>query len=124
MTPGERRDVDVVEADREVAHHLELRPRGVEQLVVDPVGEEREQAFDPTHPAQKLVARWRQLVVPEVDLARLAEGVQAGIGDEPGDEHAWLHAGGSATYSRGESGWAIAAANRPSTATSLGRRVA
>ena len=38
-----RRDVDVVEADRVVADHLEAR-RGVEQGGVDAVGEQRHQA--------------------------------------------------------------------------------
>ena len=37
-------DVDVVEADREVADDLELRPGRVQQLVVHPVGQQRQHA--------------------------------------------------------------------------------
>src|SRR5688572_12991731 len=43
---SERGDVDVVEADGEVADHLQLRAGGVEQLVVDPIGEEAQEAVD------------------------------------------------------------------------------
>ena len=68
--PGARRDVDVVEADGVVADDLELRPGGVEELVVDPVREQRQDAVAPGDPPQQLVPRRRQLVLPDVDARR------------------------------------------------------
>ena len=65
-------------------------PGRVEQLVVDPVGEQREQAVDAANPAEQLVASRWQLVFPQVDLARLANLIQARVRDDSGDEHARL----------------------------------
>ena len=77
--------VDVVEPDREVADHLQLR-RGVEQRAVDAVGEQRHQAVAVLHPvAQDLVAG-RQLIGPQVDVAGGADRVQPLVGDAAGDE--------------------------------------
>ena len=86
--PGAGVDVDVVEADREVAHDLQLRAGRVEKLVVDRIGEEGEEAVLAGRPPQQLVARRRQLVGPQVDLGGLADRVEPLVGDDPGDEHA------------------------------------
>ena len=66
---------------------LQLRPGGVEQLVVDRIGEEREQAVLAGGAAEQLVARRRQLVRPQVD-SQASRMVQAGVGDDAGDEDA------------------------------------
>jgi hypothetical protein len=87
-TAGERGNVDVVEADGEVAHHLQLRPGGVQQLVVDTIGEERQQAVDAGHAPEQLVAWRRQLVLPQVDLAGVADRVESLVWDHAGDEDA------------------------------------
>ena len=69
-------DVDVVEADRVVADDLELRPGRVEELVVDPVGQQRQDPVAARDASQQLVARRRQLVRPEVQRrTRRAIGV-------------------------------------------------
>ena len=79
-------DVDVVEADREVAH--DLQPRGgVEQSGVDAVGQERHEAVAVLHPRPQLVVRRRELIGPEIDVARGADGVQAFLGNAPGNEY-------------------------------------
>ena len=68
-----RRDVDVVEPDREVADDLELRPGPVEELVVDAVGEQRQDAVAALDRAEEGVARRRQLVLPDLGVARLGD---------------------------------------------------
>ena len=85
---GQRRYIDVVESNGEVAHDAKLRTRRVEELVIHAVGQEREEAVHAGHPTKKLVTRRRKLVLPEIDLARLADRIEAGFGDEAGDEDA------------------------------------
>ena len=64
--PRARRDVDVVEADRVVRNDLQPGPGRVQELVVDPVREERQHAVAAGDPAQQFGARRRQLVLPNV----------------------------------------------------------
>ena len=82
------RHVDVVEADGEVADDPQAGTRGVEQLVVDPIGEQREEPVHAAHPLQQRGTRWRQLVRPEVDLERPGQRRQALLGQAAGDEDA------------------------------------
>ena len=79
---------DVVEADGVVAHDLELRPGAVEELRVDPVGEQREDAVHALDRAEQDVARRRQVVRPDGRVGRLEDPAQALVGDAPADEHA------------------------------------
>ena len=51
---------------------LSPRPGGVEELVVDAVGEQGQHAVAAGDAAQQLVPRRRQLVLPDVGVARLA----------------------------------------------------
>ena len=90
--------VDVVEADGEVADHPEAWASGVEQLVVDAIGEQGEQPIHATNALEQRGARRRQLVGPEVDLEGGERGealVRQASGDEdPGPSRA--HATGVA----------------------------
>ena len=61
-----------------------------QKLFVDGVGEEAEEPVDAPHAAEELVTRRRQLVLPQVDVARLAHRVEPLVGDEARDEDAWL----------------------------------
>ena len=81
--PGAGWHVDVVEADRVVRDDLEPGARGVEQLVVDPVGQQRQDAVAAGHGAQELVARRRELVLPDPSVGRLRDPRQAVLGDDP-----------------------------------------
>ena len=87
-SPCAGRHVDVVVADAEVRDDPQLRPGGVEELVVHAVREQREQPVDPGDPAEQGLARRRQLLLPEVEPARLAQRRQALVGDDAGDEDA------------------------------------
>ena len=60
-----RGDVDVVEPDGEVADDLELRAGAVEELVVDPIREQGQDAVAALDRAEEDVARRRQLVLPD-----------------------------------------------------------
>ena len=87
--PRARGDVDVVEADRVVADDPELRPGRVEELVVDPVGQQVSDAVAAGDPAQELVARRRQLVLPDVQRRRPPRSaVEPLVGDPARDEDA------------------------------------
>ena len=79
--PRARGHVDVVEADGVVADDPELRPGRVEELVVDPVGQQRQDAIAAGDAAQELVARRRQLVRPDVGVAGVADRRPALVGD-------------------------------------------
>ena len=79
-------DVDVVEADRVVAHDPQPGPGRVEELVVDPVGQQRQHAVAAGDPTQQLVARRRQVVLPDVGVAAGADRVEPLVGDDPRDE--------------------------------------
>src|SRR5439155_18169429 len=85
-TPGARRDVDVVEADRVVADHAELRTGRVEQLVVDTVGEEREDAVAARNGVEQLGAWRRKLVGPDRGVRRGPYRIQTVIRDLAADE--------------------------------------
>ena len=97
------RDVDIVEADGDLADDLELRPRGVHQLRVHPVRKQAEQAIDALDPLQEHVARRGHLVFPEVDVGNFTDHLQ-GLGEYlPRHEHArsghWYSSG---TWGYGE----------------------
>ena len=78
--------VDVVVADREVAHHAQARPGRVEQLVVHPIGEQGEDAVAPGDPAKQLVPGRRAIFRPDVGLAALLDEAQARLRDDPRHE--------------------------------------
>ena len=84
--PRARGDIDVVEADGVVADHPELRPGGIEELVVDLVGQQRQGAVDTGDAPQQLVSRRRQVPVPQVDVTRRADEVEALVGQPSRDE--------------------------------------
>ena len=75
--PRAGRHVDVVEPDRVVGDDPQAGTRRVEQLVVDAVGEQREEAIHAGDPPQQLVARRRQLVLPQVEGTCLADAARA-----------------------------------------------
>ena len=54
--PGARIHVNVVKADGIVRHDLELRARGTEELVVDPVRQERDRSCLPRNFPQELIS--------------------------------------------------------------------
>ena len=71
--PGAGRDIDVVEADRVVADHLQRRAGGIQQLVIDPVGQQGQDPVAPGHATEQLGARRRQLALPHVRARRPPE---------------------------------------------------
>jgi len=82
---GAGRNVDVVVADGHLADHAQARG-GVQQGGIDPVGEQAEQAISAGRPlAQDVVGR-RQLVLPQIDRAGVAEQGQPLLRDGAGDE--------------------------------------
>ena len=83
---GARRDVDVVEADRVVADHLQPRTSGVEERVVDLVGEQRQHPVATGDTPEQLVARRRQVVLPDVGVARGEDRLEPLVGDPSRDE--------------------------------------
>jgi hypothetical protein len=80
--------VDVVEADRVVRDDLELRPRPIEELVVDPVGEERQDAVAALDRVQQLRSGRGQVGLPDAGIAGLEDRRQPVVRDGPGDEDA------------------------------------
>ena len=108
-------DVDVVEADREVADDLELRPGPVEELVVDPVGEQRQDAVAALDRARGAASRGGGSSSCQiVRVAGLEDRAQALVRDDPRDED--LRA------VRPRPGYAAAAPRRPEPATAARRR--
>ena len=85
-------DVDVVHADGVVRDRPQARG-GVDQLGVDAVGEQREQALGLAHAREQLVARRRQRLGPDLDLVLGGEPIERAAGQRAGDEH--LHRCGS-----------------------------
>jgi hypothetical protein len=68
-----RVEVDVVHADGVVRDDPQLRPGGVEQLLVDAVGQHQHQAVAAGDAAHKLLALQRPLRVVQVELERPLE---------------------------------------------------
>ena len=71
--------VDVVVAHGEVGDDPQLRPGRLEELVVDAVGEQGQEAVDAADPVQEDVARRRQLVLPDVGVSGRADDVEPGL---------------------------------------------
>ena len=80
-------EVDVVAADRVVGDHPELR-RGVEDLGVDPVGQQTQQPLGVRDTVEQLRARRRELVRVHDDLVLRREPLEGGAGKLPGNEDA------------------------------------
>ncbi len=95
-----RGDIDVVVADREVADDLELRPGGVQQLVVDPVGQQCQQPVHTGHAAEQLVAWRRQDTVPDIHERDVAQQTQARLRDLARDQDPRLLGHAAATRGR------------------------
>jgi hypothetical protein len=79
-------EVDVVRADREVGDGLDRR-RGVEQLRVDALGDDRQQRVGLGGALEQDVARRRSVVVPEVDLVLRPEPLERWKGERARDEN-------------------------------------
>jgi len=60
--------VHVVVADRVVGHHPQLRPGRVEQLPIDPLGEQHHQPVLAGRPRQQLRTRHRPRPIPHVEV--------------------------------------------------------
>ena len=83
-----RGDVDVVRADGVVRHHPQRRRR-VEQLVVDAVGQQAEQALRPGGERAQLARRGRELAGPHPDVVTgLPQAVDGGARQRAGDDGA------------------------------------
>ena len=80
------RDVDVVVADGVVADHPELWTGRVQQLLVDAIGEQGQDAVAAGHPAEQLIPRRRAVIGPDVGPAARLHQSKAGLGDDPRDE--------------------------------------
>src|SRR5690606_17970745 len=65
-------DVDVVNPDRHLGHHLETR-RGIEEDRIDPVGEHAEEPPDTGHGLEDPVPRHRLVTRPHLDIPHLME---------------------------------------------------
>ena len=78
-------DVDVVNPDRHLGHHLETR-RGIEEDRIDPVGEHAEEPPDTGHGLEDPVPRHRLVTRPHLDIPHLMERGDQVLGERPGDE--------------------------------------
>jgi hypothetical protein len=87
-----RRDVDVVVPDGEVRDDLQAGPSRVEELVVDPLRRQREDAIDADDPAQELGPGRRHVFVPHVHVAGLPDRDESLVRD--GARHEHTRAGG------------------------------
>src|SRR5262245_46736658 len=86
---GACRDVDVVEADREVADDLEPRYT-FQEWTVDRVGQQRHDAVAVRRFAAQDSRGRRQLIRPDFRIARFVDQLQAGIGYAARDEYSRL----------------------------------
>jgi hypothetical protein len=82
-----RRHVDVVVAHRDVRDDLQLRPGSVEELPVDPLGEQRQHRIGAGDQAQRLLARDALRVLPGAHLVLRAQLRQAHLGNPVGHRH-------------------------------------
>ena len=80
-----RLDVDVVEADRVVGHRAQLR-RGVDQLGVDPVDEQRQQPLGLGDAGEQRVARGRHVARPDLEVVLGGEALERIAGQLARDE--------------------------------------
>src|SRR5712692_2878199 len=85
---GARGYVEVVEADREGAHHLELRSRALEQLVINLLGHHGQQSIDACDAAQELLAEWRRIVGPDIGVGLRGDAIETLLRDPARDEDA------------------------------------
>ena len=76
-----RLDVDVVVADRDVGDAAQLRPGGVEQLLVDPVAQQGEDRVGPGDQLEQLGARGRRLPLVDPHLAGLPQQLERRLRD-------------------------------------------
>jgi len=79
--------IDVVEAHGVVRHDLELGPGGIQELVVDPVGEERDRSCLAGHLRQELVAGHGAFAVVKRHVAPGLDSVQCLLRQAAGDEN-------------------------------------
>ena len=86
--PGHLRDHEVVEAHRQVGHHLELGAGRVQQLGVDALGEEGQNPVRPAHGAEQLIAGDHLVPLPllHVPPALLAQLLGPHLRDVARDE--------------------------------------
>src|SRR6185436_7909970 len=115
-------DVDVVVADREVAHDLELRAGTIEELVIDAVREERQDAVAALDGLEERIAgRW-QVVLPDLRVTGLEDEAQAVVGDDTRDED--LRAGHAARAQAVATSGATKVRIRPSASVRFSRELA
>ncbi len=84
--PGARRHVDVVEAHGVVRHHREPGPRGVQELLIDPVGEQRDRPRLPGHLPQQLLPGHHARALVQRHVAPGRDPVQGFVRQPPGDQ--------------------------------------
>ncbi len=82
-------DVHVVDSDGVVRDRAQPG-RGLDQLRVDGVGEERQKTLQLRRPREQLVARRRQAVRPHLHVVERGKAVERASGQVPGYEHACL----------------------------------
>ena len=63
---GAGREIDVVDPDGHLRHHLELRSRRLEHGFVDAVGDQADQAVDAANMFKQVVAPGREVARPDV----------------------------------------------------------
>ena len=80
------RDVDVVVADGEVADDAKLRAGRIEELGVDRLGQERQDAVAPDDSAEEFLARRGKTVLPEVHLCSGGYLGEANVGNPASNE--------------------------------------
>jgi hypothetical protein len=72
-------EIEVVVANRDIGHHPELRPGGVQHLVIDAVGQKTDQPLLPGNAFEQFLARNGRSAVVKIDVgARLEPGKHRG----------------------------------------------
>jgi hypothetical protein len=83
------REVDVVDADGEIADDAKTRGGG-DCHRVEAIAHHAEDAVGVLQLGDQMVVRRRHFVIPHINAGNLREAAQGGIGDGSGDENAFL----------------------------------
>jgi hypothetical protein len=80
------RHIDVVEADREVGDDFEAGTRPIQELIVNALGKQGQDAVATLDGPKELVSRRLHLLLPDTRVAGFENRPEAVIGDRPRDE--------------------------------------
>ena len=88
---GAGREIDVVDPDGHLRHHLELRSRRLEHGFVDAVGDQADDAVNAANMFEQVVAPWREVARPDVEfeVGIVAQRDEAFAGQLARDEDPW-----------------------------------